>query len=551
MNYILLLIIIIICLIFNCIDVVAFIVGSSSSLPAIRAFCYYAAVTFLFNFFFQITMLVALLSWDAKRMNNGNYDILYCISRNLINSFTPQLIKPEESIEIDDKDDRIVDIPTNIAKIDDTAYLTIFFRDIYAPWLTKTSSRIGVCIFFIIMFLCGIYGTSKISVGFDMIDLLPDISYAREYVLNARSMNLFVFEENIRANIYFKEGTDYSNQQTQINIMDVEGDFLSYKFNSGPFSSWIRDFQTWLPYSNYNTNVNTNGYLTDNSIFVQAVYDFVHNPNYLFYRNDVIFDYETIGGVKTPISILTTRIGGFHSQQDNSLDEIDTLKYNRKLAENIKVSPKAFAFSNQYLFAEGESLIVKEIINNLLYALLAIFMITAVMLVRPIAVILVSVFLVLIDINIIGMMYVFNLPMNTITVVQLVMAVGLVVDYISHILHYYLKQSHSITPNQRMINCLAEIGPSILLGCFTTFLGVLPLAAARSTLFRIFFKMFFSIVFQGAFHGFILLPALMPLIPFDDVRIYLIHEQNAFDMTYKDMGDCNEVIENDVITEDN
>jgi hypothetical protein len=67
---------------------------------------------------------------------------------------------------------------------------------------------------------------------------------------------------------------------------------------------------------------------------------------------------------------------------------------------------------------------------------------------------------------------------------------GLVVDYVSHVIHYYLAQPFSLTPKERLTNCLVEIGPAVLLGCSTTFLGTMPLAFADSVIFRTFFKMY-------------------------------------------------------------
>jgi Niemann-Pick C1 protein len=59
---------------------------------------------------------------------------------------------------------------------------------------------------------------------------------------------------------------------------------------------------------------------------------------------------------------------------------------------------------------------------------------------------------------------------------------------------------------------LGEIGPSVSLGCFTTFLGVVPLALAKSAVFRVFLKMFISIVLVGGSHGLIVLPVILSFI---------------------------------------
>ena len=77
------------------------------------------------------------------------------------------------------------------------------------------------------------------------------------------------------------------------------------------------------------------------------------------------------------------------------------------------------------------------------------------------------------------------------------MAVGLVVDYMVHIVHYFLHQDPNISKDDRIANALGEIGPSVFVGAMTTFLGIMPLAFGSSDLNRIFFKMFLVIISFG------------------------------------------------------
>lgn len=77
------------------------------------------------------------------------------------------------------------------------------------------------------------------------------------------------------------------------------------------------------------------------------------------------------------------------------------------------------------------------------------------------------------------------------------MAVGLVVDYMVHIVHYFLHQDPNISKDDRIANALGEIGPSVLVGAMTTFLGIMPLAFANNVIFRVFFKMFLVIITFG------------------------------------------------------
>lgn len=57
----------------------AFMLSSTSSLPAISAFSIYAAVSVLFDYVFQITFFVACVSIDRRRAQQRRNDCLFCI----------------------------------------------------------------------------------------------------------------------------------------------------------------------------------------------------------------------------------------------------------------------------------------------------------------------------------------------------------------------------------------------------------------------------------------------------------------------------------------
>ena len=61
-------------------DLVAFFVSMVTDFPAIRYFCMYAAFSITFCYILVITVFVALLSFDVKRIEAKQFDILPCIN---------------------------------------------------------------------------------------------------------------------------------------------------------------------------------------------------------------------------------------------------------------------------------------------------------------------------------------------------------------------------------------------------------------------------------------------------------------------------------------
>ena len=60
-------------------DVFAFLIGSNTSLPALRNFCFYAAFGIFFDYLYQITWFVAFLTIDQWRTAAKRADCACCI----------------------------------------------------------------------------------------------------------------------------------------------------------------------------------------------------------------------------------------------------------------------------------------------------------------------------------------------------------------------------------------------------------------------------------------------------------------------------------------
>ena len=108
-------------------------------------------------------------------------------------------------------------------------------------------------------------------------------------------------------------------------------------------------------------------------------------------------------------------------------------------------------------------------------------------------------------------MVLFQVSLDTVSYVELVMAVGLTVDYIIHVAHAIVA-AHPIddtTYNERVRIALTDMGVGVTKGAMTTMLGVCMLAFSQSQAFRTFFWMFCGIVVIAFLHGLLFVPAIM------------------------------------------
>jgi len=101
---------------------------------------------------------------------------------------------------------------------------------------------------------------------------------------------------------------------------------------------------------------------------------------------------------------------------------------------------------------------------------------------------------------------------NAIFVVNLVTSLGFGVEFCNHIGMSYMRKQG--TREERAKQALLEMGSSILTGIATTkFIGIIVLAFAPSTLFRLYyFRMYLFIIVLGSFNGLVVLPTLLSLV---------------------------------------
>ena len=136
-------------------------------------------------------------------------------------------------------------------------------------------------------------------------------------------------------------------------------------------------------------------------------------------------------------------------------------------------------------------------------------------------------------VDVIGTLSFWKTTIDPLSSVNIILAVGLCIDYPAHIAHSFLVATgnHNTIRNfdyktyltsisyleiflsgsskERAQTSLLKILPAVLNGGMTTFLALVVLATSNSHAFLTFFKVFFLTVVFGMFHGVVFLPTLL------------------------------------------
>ncbi|KAG2500556.1 hypothetical protein HYH03_001327 [Edaphochlamys debaryana] len=165
------------------------------------------------------------------------------------------------------------------------------------------------------------------------------------------------------------------------------------------------------------------------------------------------------------------------------------------------------AYGPSFTFWDGFRTISKSTVVNVVIAACAVFLVTLLLLADIVAALVVGTMVVLCDVGVFGFMYYAGLTFNSVTCIVLVLAVGIAVDYSAHVMRAFLVSTG--TRQERAHKALIEIGGAVWNGAVTTFLAVLPMAAANHYIFTTIFKMFAVLVLLAIWHGLVLLPILL------------------------------------------
>lgn len=96
-------------------------------------------------------------------------------------------------------------------------------------------------------------------------------------------------------------------------------------------------------------------------------------------------------------------------------------------------------------------------------------------------------------VNVMGFMQRWSLTIDLVTCIGLELAIGLCVDYASHIGHTFLTVSEG-TNYDRSLKTVTSIGSAVLYGGMSTLIGVSMLGFSDAYSFQTFFKVYINFV---------------------------------------------------------
>ena len=183
----------------------------------------------------------------------------------------------------------------------------------------------------------------------------------------------------------------------------------------------------------------------------------------------------------------------------------------KQIVAEANFSNRAFPVGTEYASWETDEVIEAEFWRNMGISLLCVFLTTVILIQNIPVCVMVLLCVVLTLVNVGGFIHFWGLTIDTVSCINLIIAVGLCVDYAAHVAHNFMGHSgewkitlldiistsncnddtiHSTlgSGDERAMKTLRDIGPAVLNGGFSTFLAFILTASSSSHVFTTFFK---------------------------------------------------------------
>lgn len=127
---------------------------------------------------------------------------------------------------------------------------------------------------------------------------------------------------------------------------------------------------------------------------------------------------------------------------------------------------------------------VDELIVTTITGVVAVCIIGFIIIPHWTAVVFVGPMIIMVYFNLLGTMQFCGMHINAVTYVTIVIAIGLLVDFLMHILLRYY-ETEGTTREAKVKETLETMGASMMLGGFTTWVGVIPMAFSSTKIFMV------------------------------------------------------------------
>lgn len=466
--------------------VTAFAIGISAALPGVSYFCMYATAVFFFGWLFQVTFFYAAVVLDERRIERRGCCALPCVTVRRDGkgaSTAPEGVANRAAAPTE---------PNSSGQAEGSAFQAGMHT--FSTWLMHPAASLAVFVLFVGLAATAGALVSRISIGLPLEDILPDDSYIRE----AFRVEDTVFKGRSAPVAVIVKAADFNDGAARTKFRDAVTAVGKLPFVLSTYPHWMDAYESWTAATGAN-----------HASYLEGMPKFLNTSGATFYQDHVKCtdpQCSALDSAKFEMLAQISPAGTAIIEQLKTRTAIETA-----LASVGYSASEVIVYAFSYMFAETDDQTLVAVLSSCGLAILGVFLVMCLSTSMLIA-LWVALCVAMIDVDLLLVVYLWSMRLNSITYTCLVMACGLAVDYCVHIGHAFehaLRSDPRMTPRDAAKTALVRMGASVFQGGFTTFLGTLVIAIASSVAFRTFFRLIFATVLLGVSHGMLLLPVLL------------------------------------------
>ncbi|CAH1781995.1 unnamed protein product [Owenia fusiformis] len=413
-------------------NTLAFCIGAITSFPSVRIFCLFTGVAVIFCYIYQITFFGGCMSLIGRR-EHTNRHCYACIE-----------VLPKE--EAGNKPLMYRVWCTGGSKTDKKGITvhsgTEFFKTYFGPVLMKPISKVLVILIFLGYLGVAIWGVFNLKEGLELKNLAPDNSYAASFYQHEDTYFNSIY--GLRLQVAITQPLDYWNISSLGQLDTLIDDLKQSKWlftNETLIENWISDFSNYLEITRQ-TNLNS-------TQFIDTLKgQFLEIPGYERYKLDIVFSDDGS-------AILASRILIQSRGQQNANQQREFMKEVRDIAKSSEL--KVTVFHPAFIFFDQYSVILVNTLQNIGVAVGVMLFVALLLVPHPLCAIWVTLSVCSISTGVIGYMTHWDVNLDSISMINIILCIGFSVDYSAHIAYHFVISEADIPKG---INAhLASIGP--------------------------------------------------------------------------------------------
>ncbi|KAF3430194.1 hypothetical protein E2986_13313 [Frieseomelitta varia] len=369
-----------------------------------------------------------------------------------------------------------------------------WFRDYLAVALNCRPVKAVIILIFACYLAGALYGLTTLQEGLDRRKLSKNDSYSIAFY---DRQDYYFREFPYRIQVVVSGKYDYSNPVIQEQMENLTRSLEASKYiSSAPIytESWLRSFLSYV------NNSATDVEIRDEKTFINVLKDVWLSPRSSF-SLDVKLDQTEEHVIASRFLIQAVNVSGTNQEKD-------MVKELRRICTESPLN--ASVFHPYFVFFDQFELVKPTSIQCMVFGALIMMLISFIFIPNVLCCLWVAFCIISIELGVAGYMALWDVNLDSISMINLIMCIGFSVDFTAHICYAYMSSKQK-TPEDRVKESLYSLGLPIVQGAMSTILGLIALVLAGTYIFMVFFKMVFLVIFIGAMHGMFLLPVLLSL----------------------------------------